>query len=79
MSTGVRPIGVGEVVRQIICKAIMVVVKKNVMLSAGPLQVCTGLSSGCEAAVHAITDLFSEPDIQGVLLVDAANVFNSLN
>ena len=46
-----------------ICKAIMNVVKKDVMLSAGPLQVCTRLSSGCEAAVHAIADHFSEPDI----------------
>ena len=57
----------------------MVVVKKDVMLSAGPLQLSTGLSSGCEAAVHAIADLFSEPNIQGILLVDTANAFSSLN
>ena len=75
----VCPIGVGEVARRIICKAIMIVVKKDVMVSAGPLQMCTGIPSGCEAAVHAMTELFKEPESQGLLLVDAENAFNSLN
>ena len=76
---GVRPIGVGEVARRIICKAIMIVVKKDVMVSAGPLQLCTGIPSGCEATVHAMAELFEEPENQGVLLADAENAFNSLN
>jgi len=76
---GVRPIGVGEVARRIICKAIMIVVKKDVMVSAGPLQLCTGIPSGCKVAVRAMAELFEEPESQGVLLVDAENAFNSLN
>ena len=41
-----RPIGVGEVVRRMIGKAIMKVVKKDVMFLAGPLQACSGIPSG---------------------------------
>ena len=54
---GVRPIGVGEVVRRIIGKAVMKVLKKDVMLAAGPLQTRSGIPSEGEAAVHAVRDL----------------------
>ena len=57
----------------------MGIVKKDVLLSAGPLQLCAGTPSGCEAAMHTMIELFDEPDIPGVLLVDATNVSNSLN
>ena len=43
---GVRPIGVGEVVRRMIGKAIMKIVKKDVMFSVGSLQACSGIPSG---------------------------------
>ena len=76
---GVHPIGVGEVVRCIIGKAIMKVVKKDVMLSAGPLQACSGIPSGGEAAIHAVRETFARAGTEGVLLVDASNAFNSLN
>ena len=76
---GVRPIGVGEVVRRIIGKAVMKVLKKDVMLAAGPLQTCSGIPSGGEAAVHAVRETWERPDMEGVLLVDASNAFNSLN
>ena len=35
INPGVCPIAVGEVARRIICKAIMIVVRKDVMVSAG--------------------------------------------
>ena len=76
---GVRPIGFGEVVRRIIGKAIMRVVKRDVMLSAGPLQACSGIPSGGEAAIHAVRETFARAGTEGVLLVDASNAFNSLN
>ena len=76
---GVRPIGVGEVVRHIIGKAIKRVVKKDVMLSAGPLQACSGIPSGGEAVIHAVRETFERAGMEGVWLVDASNAFNSLN
>ena len=35
--------------------------------------------SRCEAAIHAMRDIFSDSLTERVLLVDASNAFNSLN
>ncbi|XP_057316854.1 uncharacterized protein LOC130657880 [Hydractinia symbiolongicarpus] len=78
-SPGVRPIGIGEVLRRIIGKSIMCLVKSDVIDAAGNLQLCAGQDSGCEAAVHAMKDIFEDEETDGVLLVDASNAFNSLN
>ena len=76
---GVRPIGVGEVPRRIIAKAVLRIVSKDVEAAAGPLQLCAGQDGGCEAAVHAMRKLFQDPDIEAALLVNATNAFNSIN
>ena len=78
-SPGVRPIGVGEVARRIICKAILTILNADILDTVGPSQLCAGQDSGCEAAVHTIRHLYSDPNIDGLLLVDASNAFNSLN
>ena len=76
---GVRPIGIGEVSRRIIGKAVLHTIKTDIQEVAGSLQLCAGQPAGCEAAVHAARQLYSEDDTQGILLVDATNAFNSLN
>ena len=76
---GVHPIGVGEVVRRIIGKAILRVVRQDVLSVTGIDQLCAGQPGGCEAAIHAIRHLFRSPDCEAVLLADAQNAFNSLN
>ena len=76
---GVRPIGVGEVVRRIIGKAVLATVKMDILEAVGPLQLCAGQDAGCEAAIHAMRSLFAEENTEAVLLVDASNAFNSLN
>ena len=57
---GVRPIAVGEVDRRIICKAIMRVIECNVLPATAPLQICVGVPSACEAAVHTIDGFFQQ-------------------
>jgi len=76
---GTRPIGIGETMRRIMGKAIMSVLKKDVMLAAGATQVCAGQEAGIEAIIHACTELFAADDADALLLVDATNAFNRLN
>ena len=75
----VRPLGIGEVLRRIVGKAIMSIIKPDIMSCAGNLQLCAGVASGCEAAVHAIGDIYEEESTDAQLLIDADNAFNSLN
>ena len=43
------------------------------------MQVCAGCDGGCEAAVHAVCQLFFDPESHAALLVGASNAFNSVN
>ena len=50
---GVRPVGIGEVLKHIIGKSLVSVLKRDITKAAGSTQVCAGHLSGCEAAIHA--------------------------
>ena len=76
---GVRPIGIGEVVRRIIARATTTVLKPELVDSTAPLQTCAGLKGGIEASIHAMRRIFDEPETEAILLVDASNAFNALN
>ena len=76
---GVRQIGIGEVLRRIIAKAVISTIKPEIMKSAGPLQLCAGQEAGCEAATHEMNQIFLEDQTDAILLVDASNAFNSIN
>ena len=76
---GLRPVGVGEVLRRIIGKSVASILKSDVKQAVGSLQVCAGQDAGCEAAVHAIHRIFDQDESEAVLLIDASNTFNSVN
>ena len=76
---GVRPIGIGEVVRRIIGKAVLGVISPDIQSVTGTVQLCTGQSAGIESAIHAMCQIFQNPLSEGMLLIDARNAFNSLN
>ena len=78
-SLGVRPIGTGEALQRIIGKAVMSVVKKEVIQVASSLQVCASQVPGVESAIHSMVDLFESNNSTAVLQIDATNVFNILN
>ena len=65
--------------RYIIAKAVLVIIRGNVLDAAGSLHLCAGQISGCEATVHSIRESFFEEDTEAVLLVEANNTLNSLN
>ena len=70
---------VGEVLRRILTKVVMMISKQGVMKAAGSLQVCTGQETGAEAAIHAVHDIFKYYTADAVYLVDAENAFNAIN
>ena len=76
---GVRPIGVGEILRRIVGKCIGWVLKEDIQLAAGPLQTATGLQSGAEAAIHSMRCMFEDDQTDAMILDDARNAFNSVN
>ena len=51
---GVWPIGIVDTVRQIIAKAVLLVVKPDTQEASGCLHMCRGQISGIEAVVHAV-------------------------
>ena len=74
-----RPIGIDEVIWRILRKAVTSILKKDVQVSVGNLQLCGGHVGGCEVGVHAVVDIFNDADTKGVIQIDASNAFNSIN
>ena len=75
---GVRPIGVGEVLRRLLGKCIVHAFKDPIKETAGNLQTCAGFEAGAEAAIHAMKELYEEENSEAVM-IDASNAFNSMN
>ena len=76
---GIRPIGIGEVLRRIISSATVTLLKPDLIAVTAPLQTCAGLRGGIEAAIHAMRRMFEDEETEAILLVDASNAFNALN
>ena len=76
---GLRPIGIGEVLRRIMGKMVVYILKPDLQEGAGELQMCVGQQGGCEAGVHSMADMFNEEETHGVIQVDANNAFNVIN
>ncbi|KAL5477586.1 hypothetical protein EMCRGX_G024400 [Ephydatia muelleri] len=80
-SPGVCPIAIGEILRRIICRSIVMVTRTDIADLCGVNQLCSGVKGGIEGAFHAMKELFETNRASGwgLLLVDANNAFNSLN
>ena len=76
---GIRPIGVGEVLRRIVGKVISSFASEDIKIAAGPLQTCAGHGAGAESAIHAMKLAFEQDASDAVLLIDASNAFNTMN
>ena len=76
---GVRPIGVGEVLRRIVGKTISHHCQNEIKEAAGPLQTCAGHGAGAEATIHVMRTIYQQEATNAPLLIDAKNAFNCLN
>ena len=77
---GLRPIGVGEVLRRIAGKVVMSVIREDVKESCSEVQMCAGHEAGCEAAIDAMKEMYENEESEAVLLVVLLlNAFNSIN
>ena len=76
---GLRPVGVGEMVRRIIGKAVMSVTGEKVQEAVGAMQLCAGQPAGVESAIHAMRGFLDDDESDGILLIDADNAFNRVN
>jgi len=56
---GVRPIGIGEVLRRIIGKCVMRTLKLYAKDCVGSIQECGGQQAGIEAAIHAMHEIYN--------------------
>ena len=64
---GVCPIGVCEVLRRILAKAILQVVSSDIVEVYGFLQKCSGMPAGIEAAVHAMRCFYEDSTTEGIV------------
>ena len=76
---GLRPIGIGEVLRRLIGKAVTHVLKAEMRDAAGGLQLCVSHEGGVEAGIHGMKEIYDDEETQGVIQVDANNAFNTIN
>ena len=76
---GVRPTGIGEVMRRIIGRTITKCLKNELMSLGSNYQLCLGQKCGIEYAIHTLRNQYSKTSADAVLLIDAENAFNSLN
>ena len=76
---GVRPIGIGEVIRRIIGKSITQCIKTDLKRLGANFQLCLGQKCGIEYAIHTLREAYLNNENQAILLIDAENAFNSLN
>ena len=68
---GVRPIGIGEILRRVIGKIVMILLKRDVLRATGSLQLCAGQDVGSEVAIYAAHGMFNKESTQAILMVDA--------
>ena len=69
---GVHSIGIGDTARCIVAKAVLAIIREDILDTAGTVQLCAGQIAGCEAAVHALRENFQHEDTKAALLVDGS-------
>ena len=77
---GIHPLGIGEIRRRIMAKAVTKISRSDIQAAGGTLpNLHVGIDRGIEAAIHAMAQAFDNDTTEGFQLVHAENAFNYLN
>jgi hypothetical protein len=57
---GVRPIGIGDVLRRLVAKCVLTGAGHSATTSCGSDQLCAGLRAGTDGAIHGVSALYNE-------------------
>ena len=79
INPGLRPIRIGEGLRRIASKVVVLHIREDIILAVGSLQVCGGQEARCVSLVHAMQEIYEDQSSGAVLLLNASNAFNSIN
>ena len=55
-----------EIVIRIIGKAILSIVRKDVLKATGCMQLCAGQTLGCEATFHSICSIYEDSEMEAI-------------
>ena len=73
-----QTIGVCDVPRRIISKAVLWLLSADIRAAAGPLQVSARHEGGAEAAIHAMRRVHEKFKIEGVLSIENTEAFSTI-
>ena len=74
-----QTIGVCDVPRRIISKAVLWLLSADILAAAGPLQVGARHKGGAEAAIHVMRRVREESKVEGVLSIENRDAFSTIN
>ena len=57
---GVRPVGIGDILRRLIAKCVLRVTVDQAAGACGTNNLCSGLKLGCEGGVHSMSALWDD-------------------
>ena len=59
---GVRPIGIGNILRMLLCKTLLIVVDKEATRACGTDQLCSGLEAVIKGGIHHMRLIWDEDE-----------------
>ena len=76
---GVRPFGMGEVMRHTTGRIIVDCIRQDLTSLGGNIQLCLGQKCVTEHAIDSLCHSFDDPENEAFPLFDAKHAFNALN
>ena len=76
---GIRPIGIEDIMRQLVCNILLIVVDKEATRAYRMDQLCSGIEGGMYHVQSMWNTRVDDKEAGGILMIDVCNVFNGGN